>query len=190
MSKDYHEWSRMVQKRLCARGWKEIGSGLFSRVYGKGAYAIKVSSGQDDWEQYIIWATKRGYAGTFAPRVYCVHRYKHGLIALMERLDCTIAQAKERNPTLYKLVDYIWWKPDNRAALDKLFPGFQAFIEATKAEGFANDTHTGNFMLAKGRGRRKPRLVLIDPSSRYTTTEARRWRAVGTAIVTRDGATL
>jgi hypothetical protein len=52
----YYEWKEVVTKRLIARGWTKLGNGVFSEVYGKDLYAIKISTGTDDWEQYAIWA--------------------------------------------------------------------------------------------------------------------------------------
>jgi hypothetical protein len=182
----YYEWKEVVTKRLIARGWTKLGNGVFSEVYGKDLYAIKISTGTDDWEQYAIWATKAGYAGTFAPRVHCVHRYQYGLLALMERLDCTVECVRETNPSLYDLVNDRKYCPQSAAALYKLYPGLGAFMQAVSAAGYDSDTHTGNWMLQHATAR----IVLTDPSSRPSTSSARRWRAVGTAIVTRDGAQL
>jgi hypothetical protein len=182
----YYDWKHAVTKRLIARGWARLGDGLFSEVYGKGPYAIKISCGADDWEQYVIWATKAGYAGTFAPRVYCVHRYQYGLIALMERLDCTVGAVRETDNNLYHLVEDRRYCPRSATELYVRYPGLEAFMTDVAAAGYENDTHTGNWMLQRAANR----IVLTDPSARPSTSSARRWRAVGNAIVTRDGAKL
>lgn len=177
----FQAWSERVERKLTASGWTRLGGGLYSEVYGKGNLAIKISNGNDDWEQYVIWATKAGYAGTFAPRVHCLHRYEYGVLALMERLDCTANSAPEE---IKKAVSGLW--QGSAPILDATYPGWGAFFDAARGAGYANDMHCGNVMLQNA----THRLVLTDPSSRLSKSAARKWRAVGNAVFTRDGKTL
>lgn len=75
------------------RGYEELGSGCFSTVYAKGDSdrVLKVTRNIDNWIDYIHWASEKGYAGKFAPKVYSYKKFtaKDGeqfSVAVVERM--------------------------------------------------------------------------------------------------------
>ena len=72
---DYpHTFERALEKR----GFKRLGSGCFSSVYAKDGSdkVLKVTRRIDNWIDYIHWASEKGYAGRFAPKVYSYKKFK------------------------------------------------------------------------------------------------------------------
>jgi hypothetical protein len=79
------------ENKLRARGYQLLGKGLYSNVFAapKSDKVIKVAD-MDEWPRYILWATKNGYAGNFAPKVYSLKFHDGYYVATMERLVATI----------------------------------------------------------------------------------------------------
>lgn len=162
---------------LKRRGYVEIGDGLFSVVLAKPGSdrVIKVCKGRSDsWPDYILWATKSGYAGRFAPRVYSFRRIDsvsggRFYVAVIERLDLTASKISplegDARYTQYAVARDIVeeWRVDQNkiARLECTQPGMtdfcRAFTRFAECHGYCRDVHSGNWMF-KG-----DRLVLTDP---------------------------
>jgi len=157
------------------RGFKRLGFGHYSDVFGKDGYdrVIKVTRHEDNWIDYVLWGAKKGYAGKFVPRVYSYKRFKGDFrVAVMERLDRTLRQVdrKEDMKLVGTLVDFAMQNNTMAAVfLDELQPGLAEFIrEFDKTFGCRDtDFHNGNWMT------RGDKIVLTDPvcgSSEVTQT--------------------
>ena len=159
-----------MQTIMAKRGFQLLGSGLFSAVYGREGwpYAIKVGNGRDSWADYVEWATAHGWAGGFAPRVYRLRRTSWGVMALMERLECTLGRVDETSPH-YEAKESLYFHSER---IEARYPGISCFFRQAHAAGFCGDWSLGNFMV-KG-----PRLVLTDPSAAPGEDGRRRWRAI------------
>ena len=196
--------ARSYIARLQRRGFVTLGAGAFSTVLGKPGYSrvIKVGRGQPDgWVDYVMWADKAGYAGSFAPKVFSLKIYwddrvsgPNGwsgrpierdtfYVATMERLGDTVAKRWSKPEyTLYqRMCDAIYGREDARIrnAIEASYPGGYAFIKAFKdaALSDAYDMHDGNWMM------RGDQLVLTDPLASTAGTSTKRWRAsTSTAI--------
>ena len=149
------------------RGYVKLGGGLYSVVYAINAdFAIKVGH-NDNWPNYIEWATQAGFAGTFAPKVYSLKFHRGFYVAIMERLACTIAdlragnggrRSKDHYEMAYKaLLGGAGLRFNEKA---DGFEHLKAFGRLAYEAGFNDDLHDGNVML-----RRDGQIVLIDPSS-------------------------
>lgn len=169
----YEKWRARAERAFRALGWQLIGRGINSTVMGKDTRAVKISNGWDKWEDYVLWATRIGYAGHFAPKVYRCNRSKHGLIAVMERLDMSVCETgsamliRECN----RLGRYL------SHDLENYCPGLARFILDVRAAGFADDISARNIMWHRGR------LVLVDPALKYTDRQPGKWWAVGSNIL-------
>lgn len=78
---------------LQKKGFKQLGSGHFSTVLAKpdSDKVIKITRHQDNWIDYVKWASEKGYAGGFAPRVYSWKKFPGGWSwAVMERMEKTL----------------------------------------------------------------------------------------------------
>ena len=172
------------QANLVARGCEKLGSGCYGAVYSIPGTdkVIKVGS-QDQWPDYIVWATRNGYAGNFAPKVYSLkfksfegHEY---YVAIMERLVCTIGQMKLDPDDNYRSVSAPQIKlhsqienwlgqpdadrsPDLVQATDLL-----EYVKALRLAKFTGDCHSSNVMV-----RHDGSLVVTDPVS-YSDTGTR-----------------
>jgi hypothetical protein len=141
------------------KGFKCLGTGSYSTVYGKKSSnrVLKVCHRPDTWPEYILWASGKGYAGTYAPKVYS-YKYIKGkrfdfYLASMERLDTTLRDVKatEEVAVLPSLMSGAIWN-DNIGAkkcLNFLNPGLGQFAEdlRTDHKGRYLDLHAGNYML-------------------------------------------
>lgn len=172
--RDYHDLIERVERK----GYKRLGNGSYSTVLAKEGRKDCIKIGTDStWEPYIHWATKRGYAGTFAPRVYEFHQHNNDIFtARMERLTVTLYKAKEDDLSSTLSKACYGTLPD---AYEERFPGLCEFTTSCRAAGFTGDWSGSNWMLHEGR------LVLIDPQSGNRGSGARRWKARDTEIVTR-----
>ena len=158
------EDSRTYQKKLQKHGFEVIGSGAHSSVYArKGSdRVLKVNYVNDNWPDFAKWAIDKGYAGTFAPKIYSLKQHKRFYVCSMERLDKTMQAAGRKHP-LAPAVDvfnFACHANDNaKAILDLLVPGMDKFGEDLTAEFKTDlDIHAGNFMLRKDGS-----LVAVDP---------------------------
>lgn len=160
------------------KGFKKLGSGYYSVVlHKKGERVIKVGKA-DQWINYVLWAGKTGYGGTFAPKVYSYKMFpgkKKGndpwghegpfYVAVMEKLEKTVSSARSSEDMVIGPYLFQTYLHKNAAAgrmLDVLAPGLRVFSDQFK-KTFKNgwDLHNGNFMLRSDGG-----LVLTDPIAR------------------------
>lgn len=154
------------------KGFKALGHGSFGSVYGKAGQdrVIKILHGENDgWLDYVTWANKKGYGGTFAPKLYSYKLVKtlggtFG-IASMERLEKTISgmDPKDGRYLLPSMFQYSVQYGNQKATdfLDTLQPGLAKFAVDFK-EKFQHgyDLHRGNFMI-----RKDEQVVVTDPIS-------------------------
>lgn len=163
----YHAW-------LLKHGFECIGGGVFSKVYAKPGSdrCIKVAKAEDAWPAYILWAMRKRYTGTFAPKVYSL-KFHHGYyVAVMERLVCTLQDIICDSDDYYHHPGYTNQVRDFCRLGEHKHPDkADKWIKFAKAANGANllqDLHNGNFML-----RKDGQLVLIDPASRFSPTRPR-----------------
>lgn len=170
---------------LKKRGFKLIGQGMYSCVYHKegSSRVIKVSTNMDNWVDYILWSSKKGYAGKFSPMIYSYKVIKGTqqsfYVAVMEKLETTLGKLKGNHD--HTLTDKIFERavkyenPKALILLDMLQPGMNTFAEDFRYT-FANkdydlDLHGGNFMLNK-----EGSVILTDPvtgTRKYSGTRLR-----------------
>ncbi len=80
---------KRVTKFLASRGFSKIGRGAFSEVWGKNDHPTvwKINFSADRWPDYIAWAMKEGFSGTYAPKVHALKRFKQDFyVAIVDRL--------------------------------------------------------------------------------------------------------
>lgn len=143
------------------KGFKRLGSGTFSTVFCKGdsQRVIKVCHRLDAWMDYIAWSAKKGYCGTYAPRVYS-YKYFKGItspfyVAVVERLEKTYGMVEDQHPQAFAYTAFKWnlqHSNDNaQQLLDLLSPGLSKFTVDVKdfAKNHSLDLHSGNFMVRK-----------------------------------------
>jgi hypothetical protein len=86
------------------RGFVELGSGYFSRVYGKAGFdrVIKVSKAMPDdgWLAYAVWV--RSNPSRFAPSIHRIKWHGEGrgsegrfFVAVLDRLDMTVREVSD-----------------------------------------------------------------------------------------------
>lgn len=154
-----HSFGNFLEKK----GFTRLGSGTYSTVFCKGdsQRVIKVCHRLDAWMDYISWSAKKGYCGTYAPRVYS-YKYFEGdispfYVAVVERLEKTACAVKDDHPMAFAYTAVKWnlqrdVANDNALQLlDLLSPGLTQFTTDFRdfAKTQATDLHTGNFMLRK-----------------------------------------
>lgn len=181
--------------RLQKKGFKKLGSGLYSVVYGHPSSdkVIKVSHREDNWIDYVKWGADKGYAGDIVPKVYSYKKirasnseYGHFSVAVVERLEATLAdhdhEIVKKNKDSYSVICDLMWRglQGNDIALitaDYVKPGIAKFGEEMREEFGTNcgyDLHKGNWMVRKNGG-----VVLTDPitcvsvSNNYTRLYSR-----------------
>lgn len=91
---------------LHKRGYKYLGSGAYSTVLAKDGSdrVIKVQRGNDNWIDYIKWASERGYMGNLAPKVYSFKRLDNFAVAIVERMDRTTNDDKDDLSLMDRLI--------------------------------------------------------------------------------------
>src|SRR6266436_6324281 len=96
------------ENNLRAKGFETIGHGLYANVFAKpnSDKVVKVAA-LDNWPTYIKWATKKGYAGKFAPKVDSLKFYDDFYVAIMERLVGTMHDFKKFSSIHIELFDEI-----------------------------------------------------------------------------------
>lgn len=157
-----HTFAAALEKK----GFKKLGSGSFSMVYAKEGSdkCIKVCYRLDAWMDYISWAAKKGYCGTFAPRVYSYKYFKgNGVdpfyLAVMERLEGDVGNVKDDHPQAFTYRAFSWGARNALAhandnymrCLEVLNPGMPQFVKdfSEFCKTKHPDFHTGNFMVRK-----------------------------------------
>lgn len=177
------------------RGFKLLGEGHYSAVYGKPGYdkVIKVSRSLDNWIDYVAWASKNGYAGTFAPRVFSWKRFKgppriHNSwdlydtrtsydwsIAVVERMKETIKEDSKLSQD-FKIIERIHDLGERSVlaelVMDEIVPGVGSFFKKLHKSFHASDIYAKNMMV-----RDDGSFCVTDPVCGTIKTEAMRLRA-------------
>lgn len=159
-------------KALTKRGFKILGRGYFSAVCHKPGttrvlkVGIRPSEG-DGWSDYMFWGAKKGYAGTFVPKVYS-YKWVKGkksdfYIASMEKLDSEMSNfgSDHANTVIANLIEY-GAKYNNELGItlaDLAVPGLGKFCTSLAAHFVDSrlDLHGANIMT-----RHDGSLVVID----------------------------
>jgi len=181
---------RSFVEALTKRGFVAIGNGMYSQVLAKpGSDRVIKVGAYDSWIDYVLWAHKAGYGGTFAPKVYSYKSYSGATeqygntkfyVAVMERLDKTLRQVPREHD--YKYLHQLFEQAvgyKHRMSLtlaDLAIPGLGRFATdftiANDKDLFSGlDLHGGNFML-----RSDGSLVLTDPVAGQPKTQYKRLR--------------
>ena len=163
-------------ERLERRGYKRLGSGLYSVVLAmpNSNRVIKVGRGTDDWLDYIMWASRKGYGGTFAPRLYSLRVNIGWYVAVVERLACVIAAHRDDDTPQYRAFrrwsQYLYsgprWAECTDEDIEAISPGALQFTkDFIEAFPKGRDLHDENWMV-----RHDGSLVLTDPLSSQSYT--------------------
>jgi len=148
------------ENSLRAKGFEDIGKGLYANVFAKpnSDKVVKVAR-LDSWPTYIKWATAKGYAGKFAPKVYNLKFHDDFYVATMERLVGTIHDFNEFDSIHNELYMEItsWYVDESTSEATDLIE-FAIKLKAAKLTG---DWHFGNVMV-----RKDGQIVITDPSAR------------------------
>lgn len=174
--------SDKLRSFLRKRNFMELGCGLYSDVFAPPTSdrVIKICRNQDPWPNYILWATKMGYAGTFAPKVYSLHIFDGGYAATMERLNkIELGMYRFTDPAIeaqFQAWDRFYYSAEPiPAEIETMRPGCTKFMaelrEFRKDMCHAPDLHRGNVMQ-----RHNGDLVMIDPVQGETTHPPKRMR--------------
>lgn len=170
---------------LQKKGWKHLGSGAYSSVYGKDGQdrVIKISRTLDNWIDYVQWAVKNGYAGNLAPRVFSWKRFKgeqspwgtnDWSVAVVERMDQTVRDNDYKSDrALVMQLTYPARRGNLMAQLymEELMPGSVKFFKELADNGFSGDVGGGNVML-----RKDGTLCVTDPTCGDIRTTVKRLR--------------
>jgi len=153
--------------RLRKRGYHQLGAGCFSTVlYKSGDRVIKVNRSPDAWLDYVLWASKKGYAGGLAPKVFSYKKIGNFYVAVMEKIDyCAHKVESTQDAWMYpQLLTYAAMWKNNKAAdlLDICIPGAKRFTYDLRDEftGHRLDLHNENIMF-----RADGSMVIVDPVS-------------------------
>jgi hypothetical protein len=176
---------RSFKKALEKKGWETLGSGHYSYVLGRknSEKAIKIGSiiERDGWIDYVHWANKNGYGGTFAPKVYSFKhikgKKKDFTLTLMEKIEknaYSIGRKHDTRPLPELVQQYVVYENEMAGKLiDYAVPGLKTFTDELRKE-FPDhfDLHNGNFMV-----RSNDSFVITDPISGFTGTSKFRLRS-------------
>lgn len=178
------------------RGFRRLGSGAYSTVYGKDGYdrVIKVSRCLDNWIDYVAWASKAGYAGTFAPKVYSWKRFFTGKerkthplfgysrwdetewsVAIVERMKETLnadSQLARDFRIIERIHDLAARSVLAELVMEEIIPGVGKFFKDLHKNFYASDVYGKNLMI-----RSDGTFCVTDPVCGTITTEAIRFRA-------------
>jgi hypothetical protein len=150
------------ENQLRSLGCQPIGKGLYSNVFSipDTDKVVKVAD-MDRWPEYIHWATKNGYAGKFAPKVYSLKFKGDYYVAIMERLACTIGETRlnydegHAKSSQYALYQHITsYRLDEPCEATELVE----FVLELRKERLVSDLHDGNAMI-----RHDGQIVVTDP---------------------------
>lgn len=161
--KSYENYTDWLEKK----GFVRLGSGYFSAVYGKPGsnrvLKIAHSAHEDGWLDYILWASKKGFAGTFAPAVYSYKYHQTGTpkyawqakgfgVAVMERMASTVTYADKKSDAVAVHALYepaVLGNPTAGLLIDLVYPGILKFSQALREDhrGVRLDLHGGNMMV-------------------------------------------
>lgn len=159
------------ERNLETLGFELLGKGLYSRVYAIPNHPDKVIkvADRDGWLEYIRWATERGYAGKFAPKVFSLkfHNQDGFYVAIMERLVDTVGQMRNSSTIsdlFHTITDWKWRKKET----DEKHPDLHAFMRELDQKQMINDLHDGNAMV-----RSDGQIVITDPLTIGSTDKYR-----------------
>ncbi len=167
---------------LAKRGFKKLGSGAYSTIYGKDGQdrVIKVTAGsQDNWIDYIQWAAQKGYCGTLAPRVYSWKKFKikdgEFSVSVVERMAETIDQATKSDP--YILQHLMWPAMQGHTLaqcyMEDIVPGsLKFFMDLKERFPGGHDLYGKNMML-----RTNGTFCVTDPVCGRSTVTVNRLRS-------------
>jgi hypothetical protein len=178
------------------RGFKRLGSGAYSTVYGKDGYdkVIKVSRCLDNWIDYVMWASKHGYAGTFAPKVYSWKRFVTGekpkshpmwgysrwnenewSVAVVERMKETL-NANSQLARDFKIIERIHDLSQQtllaELIMEEIIPGVGKFFKELHRAFHPSDVYGKNLMI-----RTDGTFCVTDPVCESIKTGAMRFKA-------------
>lgn len=162
---------------LKKKGYEYIGSGVYSTVYAKpgSTRVIKVTKVDDGgWYAYCKWAETKGYAGTWAPKVYA-HKSFPGkgvfgepfVVTVVERMKESIYRLDSTRPetALIPLIEMHGVRGNTTAGMlaDLVAPGVARFTTDLKEKfGACLDIHGGNIMV-----REDDSICFTDPVACY-----------------------
>lgn len=154
--------ARTFGQALERRGFKRLGSGAFSTVYGKDGQdrVLKVTHRPDNWIDYAHWGAQQGFAGGLVPKVYSykvvMNKFQVAVVERMEHDFEPWSDDEEVNKSDFSLVPLLIGraKDGNIKAgkiLDDIVPGFSDFLSSLKVrfDGQRLDLHGGNMMVRK-----------------------------------------
>lgn len=164
---------------LKKRGFEELGSGAFGSVLAKKGSdrVVKVlrNINRDGWFDYVYWASKEGYSGSFAPRVFSFKRYPGKQdqpfgVAVMERIDRTFYKVNGSEPIclLPEMLGYLQHNnPMAKSVVEQLAPGMVEFMDKLSNKFDSKiDNHAGNLMV-----RKDGTFVFADPIGGWNATK-------------------
>lgn len=188
--------ARAFCSALEKRGYKLLGSGAYSSVYGKDGYdkVLKVSRCLDNWIDYVAWASSNGYAGNFAPRVFSWKRFKNPdvqrrkfdyfygrwdesqwSVAVVERMVETVKEDSKLSQD-FKIIERLHDLADKsilaELVVDEIVPGVGKFFKDLHKNFYASDIYSKNLMVRKDGS-----FCVTDPVCGRIKTEAIRFRA-------------
>lgn len=187
--------ARAFCSALEKRGYKLLGSGAYSSVYGKDGYdkVLKVSRCLDNWIDYVAWASSNGYAGNLAPKVFSWKRFKNPgdpperegfygrwderqwSVAVVERMVETVKEDSKLSQDfkiIERLHDLAGKSILAELVVDEIVPGCGKFFKELHANFYASDIYSKNLMVRKDGS-----FCVTDPVCGRIKTEAIRFRA-------------
>lgn len=174
--------SYAFRAKLAKKGFKHIGGGFYSAVYAHPTSdrVIKVNHGHkcDAWIDYVLWANQQGYGGKFAPKMYSYKHYGNFYVAIMERMEYTVADSEMTSeaPVAQTLFSLAATHENEKAKLlvDLLVPGLGEFSEKLRKTFPSErlDLHEHNIMYRKDGS-----ICVTDPLCHESTLTVTRLRA-------------
>lgn len=140
---------------LSKKGFRRIGSGAFSTVYAKPNKdrVLKVIRTKDNWIDYTVWASKEGYAGLHAPKVYSYKDHGDFAVAVVERLEYDLGGYRRRADAGERVMAHLLWDYGYERNVyagyfaNELAPGLPDFVsKIVKRFPGRLDLHGGNIM--------------------------------------------
>ena len=164
------------RKALEKKGFVRLGGGNFSTVLGhpKSDRVIKITTNlTDNWLDYVVWGTQKGYAGTFTPKVFSYKkiagREDEFAVAVMEKMEETLYRVDTRSDNAVVLgLFQLATDSKNLMAkclLEEVSPGLGTFSEdLRKTFRRSLDLHGGNLMV-----RADGSVCITDPVANLST---------------------
>lgn len=157
--------ARAFEKALLKRGFERLGSGAYSVVLAKPGYdrVLKVTRTQDNWIDYVKWASASGYAGNFAPKVFSWKRFnvseneeeswksRSWSVSVVERMKETLdsKSAIAQDFKVFESLHYLVGSGNVMAQLycEDLLPGSSKFFADLHKNFYASDIYSKNLMV-------------------------------------------